>query len=104
MADLQPRARPPDPPLSVVLPAGCTILMDAVPEWEVNQTRALLEPLFQNPVDARVKQIQSGLSDQRDGKRKQLQMEPEELAIFGSFKRALEEAGEANGRKLSEYT
>ena len=49
--------------------------------------------------DDRVKQIQSG---QQDGKRKQLQMEPEELAIFGSFKRALEEAGEANGRKLSE--
>ena len=56
MADVQPRARSPDPPLSVVLPArGCTILMGAVPEWEVNQARALLEPLFQNAVDARVK-------------------------------------------------
>ena len=36
----------------------CTILMDAVPKWEIDQARALLEPLFQNPVDSRVKPIQ----------------------------------------------
>ena len=93
----------PEPPLAEVLPAGCRLLEDAVPQWEVEDAVSALEAVFGyhgGRRDSRVKAIKSG---QHDLKRLQLKMEESEHTLFSSLKFALGEAGEARGRKLREF-
>ena len=95
----------PDPPLATELPAGCRLLQGAIPEWMLEQAQEHLEPIFSDKSDKRVKPIKSG---QRDSKRLQIKVEDTDkelvtLYLFDAYRRALEEAGEATGRTLSEF-
>ena len=91
----------PEPPLAQILPAGCRLLTDAVPQWMVNEAAEQLEQLFNgDSPDPRVTIIKAG---QKDEKRRQLTMASGELPILKAYTRVLRETGEAHGRKPSEF-
>ena len=94
----------PEPPLAEVLPIGCRLLEGAIYEWEAVDAVGQLDKLFRRrPRDCRVAPITAGQADLKRVQAKLGAKDAAEFPILNSFTRALEEAGEAKGRILSEF-